>query len=109
MGLHGLPLGKTTANQNRVIRDLVGNLMRKAGERGRSSDQRARVERSRHTGMNWDEFQLDAKHQNEGVEQTYARPSVLERSNEPHDKGRRRKIGHVHVMDEVAEQIEVSG
>lgn len=63
--------------------------MCKAGERGRSSDQRARVEGSCHAFMNCGQF--DLKDQNEGMEQTYARPSVLKRSSEPHDKGERRK------------------
>ena len=84
--LHGLSLGEPTPNQDRVIRDLVRNFMCEAGERGGSSDQGARVEGSGHALMNGGQFELCSKDQMRGVKKTYARPSVLKRSNEPHDK-----------------------
>lgn len=33
---------------------------------------------------------------------------MLKHSNEPHDKEDDGEIGHIHVVDEVAEQIEIS-
>ena len=50
--LHCLFFSESTPNQDRVIRDLVRNLVCEAGERGGSSDQRTRVEGSRHASMN---------------------------------------------------------
>ena len=40
--------------------------MCETGERGSSSDQRARVEGSRHASMNWCQIELRAKHQKRG-------------------------------------------
>lgn len=48
--LHRLPLREPAADQDRVVRDLVRDLVREARERRRRADERRGVERRGHAG-----------------------------------------------------------
>ena len=48
LALHRLPLREPAADEDRVVGDLVWDLVREARERRRRADQRRRVERRRH-------------------------------------------------------------
>ena len=107
--LHRLLLRESTAYEDRIVGDLVGDLMCEAREGRRRPDERRRVEGSGHA-VRWQKvrlFRTANVRWLEVAEVTYARPSVLHPQRYSVSYDRPRQVNSSHVVHKVTEQIEV--
>lgn len=103
--LHGLPFRKTTANEDAIVSDLMGDLMSEARQCRGGADHGTRIKRCGQAGFT---NEVNGSNVIKGTGFSYARPSVLPLS---HISGPPRVLhkssDDSHIMDKVTKQVKV--